>query len=63
MSQHWIIAETLGASDCFDDVSNDSASPAPDFIAEDAKAAEAAATDWAFDRDPPRRSVRVRYGP
>jgi hypothetical protein len=58
-----IIAESLGACDCFADVGDDSIAPAPDLIAEDAEASKAATSDWAFDRDSPRRSASVRDGP
>lgn len=58
-----IVAEALGACDCLTDVRDNSLAPAPDLIAEGAEAGKVAASDWAFDRDPSRYSVRVRDGP
>jgi hypothetical protein len=58
-----IVAEALGACDCFGDVRDDSLAPAPDLIAEDAEAGKASTSDRTFDRDPPRRAIGVRDGP
>src|SRR5919106_367227 len=58
-----MVAEALGACDCFGDVRDDSLAPAPDLIAEDAEAGKASTSDRTFDRDPPRRAIGVRDGP